>query len=70
MWKIIVIITLYTGQVHTARIAPLEPHATKMECALYLAEHGVEVGTGAMIFARRFVDVGGVISLKVACVRA
>ena len=69
MWQIIVIVTLFTGHVQTARIAPLEHLATKKECALYLAEHGVEVGTGAMIFAQQFVNVGGVVSLKVACTR-
>lgn len=69
MWQIIVIVTLFTGHVHTARIAPSEFHKTKKECALYLAEHGIRVGTGAMIFARQFLNVGGVVSLKVACVR-
>ncbi len=69
MWKIIVIITLFTGHVETARIAPLEHLATKKECALYLAKHGVEVGAGAMTFAQQFVNVGGVVSLKVTCVR-
>ncbi len=69
MWKIIVIVTLFTGHVETARIAPLEHLTTKKECAPYLAEHGVEVGTGAMIFAQQFVNVGGVVSLKVTCAR-
>jgi hypothetical protein len=69
MWQIIVIVTLFTGHVQTARIAPLEHLATKKECALYLAEHGLKVGAGAMIFAQQFVNVGGVVSLKVACAR-
>ncbi len=43
MWQIIVILALFTGHVQTARIAPPEHLATKKECALYLAEHGVEV---------------------------
>ena len=38
MWQIIVIVTLFTGHVQTARIAPLEHLATKKGCALYLAE--------------------------------
>jgi hypothetical protein len=70
MWQIIVTIALFTGEVRAARIAPLEHFGTKQECALYLAEHGIEVGTGAMIFARQFVDVGGVVSLKIECARA
>ena len=70
MWKIIVIVTLFTGHVQTARIEPLKQLATKKECALYLAQHGVKVGTGAMIFAQRYVDVGGVVSVKVTCVRS
>ena len=70
MWQIIITVTLFTGDVHTARIAHLETHQTKKECALYLAENGIKVGTGAMIFARQFVNVGGVVSLKIECVRA
>ena len=69
MWKIIVVITLFTGDVSAARIGSLE-FGTKKECAVYLAEHGIKVGTGAMIFARKFRDVGGVVSLTVECVRS
>lgn len=69
MWQIIVIVTLFTGHLHTARIAPVEHLATKKQCALYLAEHSIKVGAGAMIFAQQFADVGGVVSLKVACAR-
>ena len=68
MWQIIVTVTLFTGDVSAARIGSLV-FQTKKECALYLAEHGMKVGTGAMTFARQFVDVGGVVSLQVACSR-
>jgi hypothetical protein len=70
MWQIMVIVALFTGDVRSARIAHVESFSTKKECALYLAGHGISVGTGAMIFAHQFLDVGGVVSLKVACVRS
>jgi len=68
MWKIIVVLTLFTGDVSAARIGSLE-YRSKQECAIYLAEHGIKVGTGAMIFARKVRDVGEVVSLTVECVR-
>ena len=52
MWKIIVVISLFTGDVSAARIGSLE-FRTKKECALCLAEHGIKVGTGAMLFAQK-----------------